>query len=107
MAITDADKPDISSAVSRFRLSILLPGLIAWLIMALALAWTFSPDPWIVEPPDPDSQLRLVQVRDLLAGQGWFDGNQYRLGVDGVAMHWSRPVSYTHLRAHETYITIS
>ena len=35
--------------------------------------------------------MRLVQVRDLLAGQGWFDLTQYRLNPpDGVAMHWSR-----------------
>jgi hypothetical protein len=33
----------------------------------------------------------LVQVRDLLAGQGWFDLHQYRLGPDGgTLMHWSR-----------------
>ena len=35
--------------------------------------------------------MRLVQVRDLLAGQGWFDPMQYRLDPpEGVAMHWSR-----------------
>ena len=28
---------------------------------------------------DPDSTMRLVQVRDLLAGQGWFDLVQHRL----------------------------
>ena len=40
-----------------------------------------------------DNGMRLVQVRDLLAGQGWFDVTQYRLGLDaGTAMHWSRLV---------------
>lgn len=40
---------------------------------------------------DNDSLLRLVQVRDLLAGQGWFDLTQYRMGLDGgFVMHWSR-----------------
>jgi len=40
---------------------------------------------------DNDSLLRLVEVRDLLAGQGWFDLTQYRLGPDGgTVMHWSR-----------------
>lgn len=59
--------------------------------MAAALVWTFWPDPWLVEPPDPDSQLRLVRLRDLLAGQGWYDGMIYRLGGEGgLAMHWSR-----------------
>lgn len=42
---------------------------------------------------DPDDTLRLVQVRDLLAGQGWFDLHQYRVdpGASPV-MHWSRIV---------------
>lgn len=43
---------------------------------------------------DPDDQLRLQQVRDLLAGQGWFDLHQYRIDAagGGVLMHWSRLV---------------
>lgn len=42
---------------------------------------------------DPDDTLRLVQVRDLIAGQGWFDLHQYRANPpDGVVMHWSRLV---------------
>ena len=40
---------------------------------------------------DNDDVVRLVQVRDLLAGQSWFDLTQYRLGLDGgTLMHWSR-----------------
>lgn len=41
---------------------------------------------------DPDDQLRLQQVRDLLAGQNWFDLHQYRVDAEGggVLMHWSR-----------------
>lgn len=39
---------------------------------------------------DNDDVMRLVQVRDLLAGQGWFDLTQTRLGLDGTLMHWSR-----------------
>ncbi len=42
---------------------------------------------------DNDSLLRLVEVRDLIAGQGWFDLHQYRMGVGGgLQMHWSRLV---------------
>lgn len=42
---------------------------------------------------DPDSMMRLVEVRDFLAGQGWFDLTQYRLDPpNGVLMHWSRLV---------------
>ncbi len=43
--------------------------------------------------PDPDDMLRLVQVRDLIAGQGWFDFHQYRINPgDSPVMHWSRLV---------------
>lgn len=42
---------------------------------------------------DNDSMLRLVEVRDLLGGQGWFDLHQYRMGSSGgFLMHWSRLV---------------
>jgi hypothetical protein len=41
--------------------------------------------------PDGDDVMRLVQIKDLLAGQGWFDLFQYRLGPQGgTLMHWSR-----------------
>lgn len=40
---------------------------------------------------DNDDIMRLVEVRDFLGGQGWFDMMQYRLGLDGgTLMHWSR-----------------
>lgn len=38
-----------------------------------------------------DDIMRLVSVRDWLAGQGWYDPMQYRLmPPEGVLMHWSR-----------------
>ncbi|MDO6965513.1 hypothetical protein [Rhizobium alvei] len=41
--------------------------------------------------PDPDDSMRLVEIRDFLNGQGWFDLMQYRLGPEGgTLMHWSR-----------------
>lgn len=41
--------------------------------------------------PDSDDEMRLVMVRDLLAGQGWYDMVQHRaLPPDGLPMHWSR-----------------
>ncbi|CDX16112.1 conserved membrane hypothetical protein [Mesorhizobium sp. ORS 3324] len=40
---------------------------------------------------DNDSLLQLVEVRDLIGGQGWFDLHQYRMGLEGgFVMHWSR-----------------
>jgi hypothetical protein len=38
-----------------------------------------------------DSSMRLVQVRDLLAGQNWYDSTLVRYGFDGgTNMHWTR-----------------
>ncbi|WP_164118525.1 hypothetical protein [Sphingorhabdus sp. Alg239-R122] len=43
--------------------------------------------------PDADDLLRLLQVRDFLAGQSWFDVTQYRMNPpEGALMHWSRLV---------------
>lgn len=40
---------------------------------------------------DPDDALRLLQVRDWMAGQSWFDVTQYRINPPaGGPMHWSR-----------------
>ncbi len=40
-----------------------------------------------------DDAMRLVEVRDLIGGQGWFDMVQHRLDPPGgVTMHWSRVI---------------
>src|SRR3546814_17885786 len=46
------------------------------------------------DPADTDYAMRMAQVRDLLAGQGWWDLAQYRVNPagGGVLMHWSRIV---------------
>jgi hypothetical protein len=42
---------------------------------------------------DADDSMRLVQVRDFLAGQSWFDVSQHRANPPlGGPMHWSRLV---------------
>ncbi|HWW58780.1 MAG TPA: hypothetical protein VN047_17940 [Sphingopyxis sp.] len=48
----------------------------------------------VLELGDTDDAMRMAQVRDLLAGQGWWDLNQYRVNPagGGVLMHWSRIV---------------
>jgi hypothetical protein len=67
--------------------------LAVWSVSATALAAAFWPHPWQILAPDPDSAMRLAQVRDLLAGQPWIDLTQARLAPpDGVLMHWSRLV---------------
>jgi hypothetical protein len=40
---------------------------------------------------DTDDAMRLVVVRDFLAGQGWYDNVQHRLNTPfGAEIHWSR-----------------
>ncbi len=69
------------------------------LLVALILVALFGLyDPRTLAPvfdglrlPDTDDMMRLVGVRDLLAGQGWFDAVQHRmLPPAGIASHWSR-----------------
>lgn len=70
----------------------LLAGLYGLVTIAILLAISI-PTASDYVGVDNDDVMRLVQVRDLLAGQGWFDLTQYRLGLaDGTLMHWSRLV---------------
>ena len=40
---------------------------------------------------DPDDVMRLLEVRDWLKGQSWFDVVQHRMNLPvGLSMHWSR-----------------
>lgn len=77
-----------------FPADLLIRVLVAWLIVAavvLAVNWQAI---GARQFPDPDDAMRLVQVRDVLAGQGWFDLVQHRVDAPGggIAMHWSRLV---------------
>jgi hypothetical protein len=61
------------------------------LIWAVTVATYLLTGPGVGPNMSTDDAMRLVQLRDLLAGQGWFDVTQYRLNPpEGVAMHWSR-----------------
>lgn len=69
-----------------------------WLLIAIALglglvlSYARALDVWQKGTFfDSDDAMRLVQVRALLHGQGWFDLTAYRLDPPtGVFMHWSR-----------------
>ncbi len=39
-----------------------------------------------------DDAMCLVEVRDFLGGQNWFDLSQHRLDPPGASMHWSRVI---------------
>src|ERR1700691_767961 len=62
----------------------------AWLVIVaqlLADHWTETAQTL----SDMDDAMRLVQVREFLAGRGWFDLHEMRLGPpDGYDTHWSR-----------------
>ncbi len=66
---------------------------VIWALFAAAFCLHRWPYIAALRQADPDDTLRLVQVRDLLAGQGWFDLVQHRINPPaGVTMHWSRIV---------------
>lgn len=68
-------------------------GVALSLAVALGFAWTLrgSHDLAALRLPDTDDMVRLQQVRDWLAGQGFADLAQHRLGpAPGLEMHWSR-----------------
>jgi hypothetical protein len=81
---------DAAASPARFVIRVLA----AWMVVSallIAVSWSAIAAGRF---PDPDDAMRLVQVRDLLAGQSWFDLTQYRSDAPGggVAMHWSRVV---------------
>jgi hypothetical protein len=68
-----------------------------WVVVGLWLAFCtyFLIDRWsgirYFSLADTDDNLRISQVRALLAGQDWFDLRQYRLNPPaGANIHWSR-----------------
>src|SRR5205807_2014261 len=78
--------PDIDSsrnAIDSRRLLILI-----WLAVAATYALTGVGRADLLSN---DDAMRLVQIRDFLNGQAWFDLTQYRVNPpEGVPMHWSR-----------------
>ena len=70
---------------------IVMVGAIA---ITLARAFFLKEQPFdLLAGADNDDILRFLSVRDLLAGQGWFDAVQYRiLPPEGLPLHWSRYV---------------
>lgn len=57
-------------------------------LFAIALQWKAIGQLALI---DTDDNLRLAQVRDWMAGQGWYDLRQYRMEApEGIDIHWSR-----------------
>lgn len=68
--------------------------LIVWGVLSLMAIIALWPAIGALDLADTDDAMRMAQVRDLLAGQGWWDLSQYRVNPagGGVLMHWSRIV---------------
>ncbi|TPG15660.1 AcrB/AcrD/AcrF family protein [Sphingomonas oligophenolica] len=67
--------------------------LLAWVAVTIFYVWSdWNYVRWL-SLGDTDDNMRLMQVRGLLAGQGWFDLTNYRLNPPtGFNIHWSRIV---------------
>jgi hypothetical protein len=62
---------------------------LVFLATVVRLAWP-PIEGGIFDALSTDDAMRLVEVRDLIGGQGWFDLFQHRLDPPGTSMHWSR-----------------
>ena len=79
--------------VDRFSRRWLLWVFLIWLGTAAVFVWQrWAGIHWFALG-DTDDNLRIAQVRALIAGQDWFDLRQYRLNPPfGADIHWSRIV---------------
>src|SRR3954471_12673743 len=81
---------EIAAAIDRhWRLLV----LVAWLGNCAWLIYSKWNDIGWFALGDTDDNMRMMQVRGLLHGQGWFDLRQHRLNPPiGANIHWSRRV---------------
>ncbi len=79
----------LASWVTPARISLIVCGLMS--LIAIIAQWQAI---GALDLADTDDAMRMAQVRDLLAGQRWWDLTQYRVNPagGGVLMHWSRLV---------------
>ncbi|MGV2127011.1 hypothetical protein ACQZ4Q_16285 [Agrobacterium vitis] len=85
-----------SLTITHTRARHLLPVMLGYcLLVIVTICATTLPFAKDYVGADNDDAMRLVEVRDYLAGQGWFDMMQYRLGLaPGTLMHWSRLIDW-------------
>lgn len=95
MALTDVNPEPRAAAAPRgdalawfLKPNPVIPAVV-WLFVVAHFAATWGTIGNVFN--DTDDAMRLVEVRDFLAGQGWFDLHQYRLDPPAdLPMHWSR-----------------
>jgi len=62
-----------------------------WIVASILLLLAKLPNLLEFQAHDPDDYMRLLQVRDWFAGQGWYDTRQYRMNPPiGADIHWVR-----------------
>ncbi|BCH57617.1 hypothetical protein RvVAR0630_02410 [Agrobacterium vitis] len=85
-----------SLTITHTRAQHLLPVMLGYcLLVIVTICATTLPFAKDYVGADNDDAMRLLEVRDYLAGQGWFDMMQYRLGLaPGTLMHWSRLIDW-------------
>jgi hypothetical protein len=67
--------------------------VLAWLAFCAWYLWNNFDSVRYFRLGDTDDNMRMMQVRGLLHGQGWFDLRQHRLSPPvGANIHWSRLV---------------
>jgi hypothetical protein len=91
MSIADAGGPKAPGQEQPVSFPfILLVGFLGCIVFS----WTPITTTWLTGVyNDTDDAMRMVQVRDWMAGQGWHDLRALRLDPPaGVLMHWSRVV---------------
>lgn len=65
----------------------------AWLVASAIAIWLRWQNIYFFALSDTDDNMRIMQVRAWLDGQGWYDLRQYRMNPpDGANIHWSRVV---------------
>lgn len=68
-----------------------IPWVAGWALAALILCVGAGAAALAQDFSEPDNAMRLVRVRDMLGGQGWFDSVQHRLNPPaGTPMHWAQ-----------------
>ena len=87
--MTDAVPPSGTETSSTRLWPTVLGG---WALATIVLCLAFAGAIAMLRFPDPDDAMRLLEVRDWLGGQSWWDVAQHRLNGGDFAMHWSRLV---------------
>ncbi len=88
--VAEAAGPRVKPGVTEG--GIFYPVMVAWLLAAIILSLAMFDNIATLRFADPDDAMRLMEVRDWLAGQSWWDVGQHHLNRGDFPMHWSRLV---------------